>query len=448
MANFEDIREISWNEASPLIQKVNPDLHAAMDGLNPTQDYKLYHTSYSFGARIMENGVAQLPLSKNRLVPISDSRVPAEIRDQLGYNLVPMGLIISKKIEVYKIVDVIEERVIPIALLHPGLILGLLEVMESPVSFCARHVWDAVAGGRSLYMLPKTTNSEKFQKLRRELGLKATIPRRYIDHWQVFTEIANQVAPNDDWQLEIIFLGKKWTEHKLKENSWLGFVYQLQKRLITGSSYFRNQLTFNIMWQSFAKILAKRRYRPDTYLFDTLKHVVAMFSGVIPGFRPINMDEDLGPIENFKDIFINGYGIEYAPTIMGPYHFNYATDNKPIYYSLQIPTLLESMPKFVVSESLLADLIKLRDLVKMFLDAADNNLLNIDGTIVEEALSITSFEFYHAKEEAINHIRPTNIMPNEDDSLTKFRGKASDLPFAENSKFLQGCIKIFANKEK
>ena len=46
------------------------------------------------------------------------------------------------------------------------------------------------------------------------------------------------------------------------------------------------------------------------------------------------------------------------------------------------------------------------------------------------------------KEDGFNKIHSSIAMPSSDPSLISNNGTASALPFAVNSKFLQGCVKI------
>ncbi len=100
---------------------------------------------------------------------------------------------------------------------------------------------------------------------------------------------------------------------------------------------------------------------------------------------------------------------------MCPSYFSFE-DPKPVYYSLQTPTLLESVPKSRNLTSIVDNVRELRELTKHFLAEAFDEHLKIANVSINEMISRLQFEFFHSEAYAYGEgIRPTKEMPEKDE---------------------------------
>jgi len=437
-ANDISIEELTWQEAKAKVRKVNPKLHDIIDEWNPGPEYTLFKVIYPFGTNVLADGTLNLPYKGNRTIPINHHTVPRHIRDKLTYSSFPLGLIIENGNEVFlEMVD----RIISLAFFNPGEILGLWEALDPPTSHFPKRIWKVSAGARSLFMLPKIADAGAHEKLKRQYGVRTPLPKKLRYHWRVFKEIASHPNFTATWQNEIFFFSSKWVE-KSKDPGWLNFHHFLLQEAWKLSAYARNETTRSIIWELFARSLTKKGIKPNPYLMDTLKHLVAIGVGGFPGSKPAGSSQQAGPIQAFQSIYIDTYKLDYSPTIMAPYHLHMDDNCKAVYYSLHAPTLFESLPKAKTTGSLLSDLRSLKSLLEHFIEEALDGNLKIENTPLQIIIDNINYDFFHSEQDTYGEIRPTKEMPQEDESLFKIPHINKDMPFAESSPFTRGCIRI------
>ena len=102
MPNKEpSIEQKQWKDVAPLVEKVNPTLAAIISKINPDKNYPVYLARYTYGSRIVDKGILQLPISEGSAVPISSPQVPNTFKDNLQRRSVPLSLLLSKASEVF-----------------------------------------------------------------------------------------------------------------------------------------------------------------------------------------------------------------------------------------------------------------------------------------------------------------------------------------------------------
>jgi len=431
-----DVTELHWSEVRESVKKLRPKLALIIDQLSPNDQYTFYKVSYQFGMPILQEGVLYLPTQKGKLVPINHECVPSYLKEALMYSTLPLGLILTQGNEVYLEMD---DRVVSLAFFSPGVLLGLWELVDSQTLHFPRKIWNVSAGARSVCMLPKISDNIAHQRLKKTLGIRSQVPRRLQDHHSVFVELSRHPDIDTNWHNEILFFSKKIMEdineyHQSLHNYLLKEAWKI-------SAYWSNQITRDVMWEMFAGALAKSRNRPAPHILDTLKHVIAISMGAVPGYKPAEKDITAGPIDKIQSVYYDVYGIQYAPIIMRPYHLNIST-NDPVYYSLQMPTLLRSFPQTRSNHTVLSNLRELKFLIQFFIDQALDGNLRIEGTPVQAVIDNVQFQYFHSEADAYGEIELSKYMLECDPSLSTLPKSVKDLPFAESAPFIRGCIRI------
>lgn len=436
-----NVIECEWNEVRDSVYEVNSDLAEVADKLNPNSEYKVYEASYNYGDLILDEGLLTLPTSDGFTVPLEDALVPGYLKKSLSYSSAPIGVIISNMVEVFIESD---SDVIPLVILGPGRVLGLLETLDPVGTYCLRHIWSSCAGARSVYMLPKISDKISHGRLQRELGITIDSPKNYFDHFNIFKTISR--SPNfskNKWKMKILFFSEKWFELD-------AFNEYLRHFMIQCSSYARNKSTFDVLWHFFSKELTGKGKKPNPYVLDTLKHVVKILIGMAPGYAPVCNDETRGPLDEIQKIYLDFYRLGSAPTIMAPYHFTAGEQQySPVIHSMNNPGMFETIPKMRETESLITDLVQASSLFRDFYELGKSGKLKIRQTILEKMFNQTELFFYHASPgNSYSEIKLSSDLPKIDEKFISYSksNENNNLKFADNGEFVKSCI-LIKNKE-
>ena len=444
--NNPNIEELTWKEAGKFFKDHNPQLYDIIEEWSPNKEYTILKVSYQYGDKVLNDGIINLPTKTGNLYPINNHKIPSDIKNKLSYSSFPLGMAIQGGNEVFL---EWEDRVLSLAFFNPGVMLGLWESLDPVTSFFPRRVWSVAAGARSLYMLPKISETTAHDRLRKYFKLRLPAPKKMSDDSKVFAEIIKQGYKYDifkeKWRNEILFFSNKWLEPHKNDIRWLRFYNYLLQEAWNLSSYNRNKITLDRVWQLFASFLEGEGLKPAPYLMDTVKHLVTIGCGVVPGFKPIGEKQYSGPMHLLQDVYLNIYGLKrYVPTIMEPYHFH-KNDNCPaVYYSLQVPTVFESLPKSRRQTNLMTEIRELKNLMECFIQQAINGNLKIENTVYEWLIDNVEFDYFHSEQDIYSEIRLSKEMSEEDTALMYLsKSKSSEKKeFAASAAFVKGCIRI------
>lgn len=432
-----NITEYQWNDVRNDVCNVNAHLAKIIDALNPSAEYKIFEANYNYGDLVLDEGLLMLPTSDGHCVSLENSIIPEALKKSLSYSSAPIGLIMSNTIEVF-----IESGldVIPLVILKPGRILGLLETIDPVGDYCLRDIWNSCAGARSVYMLPKISDKIAHARLQREFGFTLEAPKNYCDHFKIFKEISRSVRfSKKQWKTKILFFSSSWLELK-------PFKRYLKHAVVQNSSYARNRSTLDVLWHSFSKELTEKARKPNPYVLDTLKHIVKILIGASPGYAPVYNDETRGPLSAIQKIYVDVYRLNSVPTIMAPYHFMIDDDKSfPVIHSMNNPNMFETIPKMREPESLIADLLQAESLLRHFYELGKNGKLKIKQTILEKAFEQTDLIYYHASPgNNYSGIKLSSELPDADNKYMShpYSNQNNNLKFSDSGEFVKSCILI------
>ncbi len=435
---IQTIQEFQWKDVREEVAQKNSELARIIDELNPGPKYTVFKAYYRFGGEILKKGHLFIPDNKGTIIPLNSSDTPTYLRSKLNYNLGsnPVGLLLNHMAELF---IVMENHTIPLyGLIEPGKIIGTWRILNQGGSHNPAFIWDMTAGSRSIFMLPKVSETMRFSKLTRAFGLKAEKPNSLFDHWEIFKEIANHPDFGETWTTEILFFSKEWFD-RLDDKKWRDFELYLLKNAWRGSEFFRNQFMWDL---AFSLILQERNIKPNPYISDTVKHLLAIGIGAFPGFASALSDE-AAPIQRLQECIESIYQLsEYAPIIMHP-HFLKKELSRPIYYSLQYPTTTEFSPKSRKGSTKIFDLYQIKSLLTKYLANIHLDALNLGNTPIYDLPGKIQYDFFHTDPENYAGIRPSKEIPEEDNTFANVpEGMSKNFPI--NSQFLRGCIRISA----
>lgn len=434
--DFSDfnIVEMPWPPALvKRLEKQEPNLCAIIENINPNASFTVLKVSYPFGARIFDKGVFYLPTKSGDVMPLSDKRVPDSIKKQLGYSAFPFGMALSHGIEVYAELG---DRIFSVAYFNEGLHLGIFE------TYVAASPFSVSAGAHSLLMVPKIANAGKYKNLKK-YGVTIAPPLAPMEQFKTFVQIANHKNFPEPWTCEVLFFTAPWHQKMMTDKKWREFNCFLVHRTLDHARYARSKMLLDFLWEPFSRFLTSKRIKPNTYLTDVVKHLALVAAGILPAFSP-STDDQAAPISGLMKVYLEDYELRtYAPTFMQPHHFSPEGSGQPVYYAMQIPTYLESIPQHRTSVSTRADLVDLIQLMDMFIrELLHSKFHQGETSVIYEKLNNVQFDYFHSDPSLDEGIYPSSDLSKEDPRLMYVPNAREKREFCDTSSFARGCIRI------
>ncbi len=432
------VTPLVWHEARELVEQVNPELAHVIDRLSPSEDYKLYKLKYVYGSIIFEQGKLRLPVGESlETVSLYEEGVPKEYQEQLDYNAgaCPVTLVLNKTIELYL---EHQERLVSFGHFGQGSLVALWRLLDGETSFHPSTLWNVSAGVRTLFMLPKISEKGAFNRLRKEFHLSPYSPKGVNDHWYIFREIANHQVFGEPWVVEILVFGKNWFD-KLADPAWHELHLYLLKQAWQASKYWRNKFAWDY---TYTDIQQRRGLKPNPYVGDTVKHLISIALGAIPGHAPA-IDNDCAPIKRIQYAYVSIYGLKkYYPTIMVPMFLSEKNAYRPVYYSLQVPTAIELSLKSSEHSSTINDLYETNSLLQKYFDEWFTADSKASDPSIREILYRAKFDFFHNDVAEYTQILPVTQLPIDDETFCQPLVDCHYHRFCANSSFVKGCVRI------
>jgi hypothetical protein len=291
-----NIQEISWLEARPLFQKVEPELAEIINNLSPNKSFTLLRVSYPFGSMILDKAIIHLPTDSGHTIPLSDSEISTKVKQALSYSNLPLGCITNDHgVEVYR---ELKDKLHSIAFYNKGLDLGVWEFFSPPTPFSIS------AGARSLMLLPKISDSAAHSALLK-YDVHSHPPLSPYDQWYIFREMAASKHFSTPWHCEIVYFTNRWAEKIKNDPAWLKFRHFLLRRAWEQTELNRNGFLYNEIWESFFNILSVRKIKPISYIVDLFIYLIYFAQGprTVVAYKPANSQEDAGPINEILRIY-------------------------------------------------------------------------------------------------------------------------------------------------
>ncbi len=432
------IEELAWKDARNDVLNSSRELTTIIDDLSPGKDFPLFKVKYPFGAVIAANSHFCFPTEPSLHHTVASNA----IKSKLSYGTMPLGIITKNTVEFFFDTS---RKIFSLATAGHGLKIGVCEYLGW------RNQCSIVAGGRSLYMLPKISETLAHKQLRKKYNVIEFPPKSLYDHWKVFTQITRSQEFNSEWFCEIIFLSTEWVAKMKKDPAWSKLDMYVHKQGWRHSLYARKKVSLDIVWEHFVRSLSNRDHKVDPHVIDTLKHIIYIITGTIPASAPTNGENTMGPLQELQLIYEDpkGYGLdEYLATIMQPQYFSLKKPS-PVYYSLQLPNIFESLPRTKKITSVIDNVRDLGELLDRFLnkkweEAPWMNIITNNITL-GSMLANVQLDYFHGDMFAYgNLIKSSAKMPEYDSRLFYSPLKNRKRTFASSSTFLRGCVMITA----
>jgi hypothetical protein len=433
------MEELTWKDARKYVQKVEPNLANVIDQFDPDSSYKLYLVRYPYGRMVFKKAILNLPNKDGELVALNHPTISSHIREQLSYRVIPMGLLLEKSLEMHAELD---ERVIPLMMISPGKLFGAWEILDPVNSYFVKLSWNISSGARTVFTLPKITDKTGYQRLAKEFDIKNIhIAKDLSDHWHLFRALAKSSHFPETWESKVLFFGKKWFEEIHKKNANLVLKNYLYETAWQQSSFWRFFVTLNLVWQQFSSLLKLSYIKCGSYPLETLKHIIMMGIGALPALTAYDPKEMTCPINALQKILIDFYEINYNPTIIIPSHVNYEEKGIYYYYSINAPTLIESVPKTREVSNVMQTTREIKKILECFQEETIKGNLYLENTPLYKMLNTIIFNFFHNGIDLQEELLPINRILI-DKNLTRVPSGYMLREFCYKSKFLSGFIRM------
>ena len=140
-----------------------------------------------------------------------------------------------------------------------------------------------------------------------------------------------------------------------------------------------------------------------------------------------------------EKIFIEVYELkEYLPVFM---HLDYLPESSghSVYYSLEVPTLLDFQPRSREA-SKLQDLIQISRILQRVIPEMAIQGISVENIPIEKVTKKVVYECYHQIEG--DGIKPLESLINCENPLYNLYKKYSDRSFCTSNSFMRGCIRM------
>lgn len=433
-----------WKEVRQRVMKVNPEFAKIVDELAPDETFPLFLAYYPYGALKGDTQSTFIPLPNNEFRRLTDPSLPKDIIKNLGYgkDSSPFGMVLEKQFELH--IDFTDEKnTIPWMIYTPGSFFASARNLsrKSKRVYAPNGVLTKTAGARSTFMLPNIGCATNHAYLQRGFNIQTPPPKSMYEHWPLFKEIINSGIIECDWMSCILFFSENWIKAIYNDKAWVNLKLFLHELAWNQFAYDISRIFYDI---TFSIIQRKRNLKPNPYLVDTARHLLATAAGASPGFAPA-CNSDAIPLDILQKVFVENYGLKrYLPTIMQPTYFHYESSILPVYYSLQNPSTYMFSPKSRKISSTLFEIRELDHIMKIFIAELLKENAMCSDTILGEIAKHVDFKFFHNEFDQHKIIKSSEEIQKFDKrfNASMHEIKAENAKFASDARFLRGCISI------
>lgn len=433
----------NWQGVRDRVAKVAPEFAALIDEVSPGDELPLFFAYYSYGKSIGDTRNPTLPNIDGSEYQLTAEEAPKEVFEHLGYgsDSAPFTMILEKACEFYS--DLTDTEITsPKTIYRAGDFFPLSRFFTNHGrQYAPNCILTGVSGARSVFLLPKIGCKEHHSHLQEAFNIKSPPAKSLYQHWELFSELANNEIVNSDWKSCLLFFSEKFFNRILNDRVWLPIKNYILQYGWNKTDYDRNQFYYEIV---LSTIQQKRNLKPNPFIFDAAKHAIKIALGASPGFEPLT-DNELLPLETLQTIFKNIYGLKgQAPTIMGPKKFTFEKSHYPTYYSLQYTSPDVFSPTSRTTTSTLFEVRELAHIINVFQEelARENSLC--DNTILQKLMENIEFSYFHNREDQHKVMQSSKLLGNFDERFTQTSTTALNKTdkLASDAKFFRGCVAI------
>lgn len=286
------LTSIPWDNARKILSTHHGELLKRLEAMG---SFGVSTIEYPYGAPILKQGVIEI---------------------EAGEKPYAFGLVLQGGLEVYLERDG-GEKIITVAMLKPGNLLFLDKALEN--SIFPLSMQNISAGARSIFLLPKIGNSDRFWRLARRNQISLDLPNSLFQQWPIFKALAS--VRQSTWRTKIMLFSTGW----LHQQTSVELIQYLKSLAIPTPQLALHQQELDI---AIHRLIEERA---DIYSGRVLKNVLSIANGDLPGFVLAD-DETFAPVSLIQKAFIEDYGVKTAELI----HPGYVQPGAECFYSFEL----------------------------------------------------------------------------------------------------------------
>lgn len=427
-----------WEDIRDRVAAVEPEFAKIVDSLNLGKDYPVYLAYYHYGDYISDSQDVFLPAVNGSAYSLKSSSASSEVLKHLGYGIgaLPLGMVLEKGLEFF--IDIKQQLTAPWMICYPGTLFSIYGALNGCDYYSyvpSNRVLSCTAGARSVCMIANISSEMQHDYLKREYKLRLPAPRSFYEHWGLFKAIANSTVICPDWKVCVLYFSEKWLRSIKQLSSWKKLKLYIHEKAWEKQAYERN---FIYYYTISCMIQKKRNLKPNPYVMDTVRHLLAMAAGAVPGYVPTT-DENLLPLSLIQNAYVQAFGLKnQVPTVVSPKNFSFISqDELPVYYSLQNPSTVIFSPKSRRTATMLYNLREIEYITSIFV----NDLCKKD-IVFETVMKNVDFHFFHYEKAEDDVILTSSQIAHGDPRFVFSYPKVDNPIFPQDAKFIRGCIRV------
>jgi hypothetical protein len=150
--------------------------------------------------------------------------------------------------------------------------------------------WNRSAGCRSLFALPKISDTYSHQRLQKSLDIEINAPKTLQEQWQLFVQIYRANFDKSSCNCEVLYFSKQWILDIKNNPKWHELHLYLLSEAWTKSSFWRNEVAFRLVYNNFLNQLSAKGIKTKPRILAVVKHLILIRLGLLPGFCSANMN--------------------------------------------------------------------------------------------------------------------------------------------------------------
>lgn len=433
---MKGIQKVYWREIAAKVKTVAPMLFQIVEKISPGFEHPLYLCAYEYGDIIGDRQHVFVKDKHGHSCPLGSDELDTDTAGDLIYGIhsSPLMLFLEKNVE-WTVQDKKNQRYIPTYLEKPGFITGITNISQTNTSrrSLGAALMTCTAGSSSSFMLPNIGNQKGHAELQHRLDILSLTPKQHYEHGGVFRELAK--AMNSSWRTSVLYFSQSWVDSIKNDKSWIELQQYLLSQLLLNNSDEKDRLFYDY---AFSRAQLFNNIVESQYLSDTAKHIIGITAGGKLGFSPVVTEESV-PLKEIQEAYSAIYQLKYHPLVIEPTQLDLTDEEqKPVYYSLQMPTL----HSFCKPNRYEPTMLKQTETLKRIMDKYCREFTSEDeyykDTYLFEACQQVKLDYFHHQGDRSAAVKSSAQLIEEDSRFTK--GAIMELPI--DATFFRGCVKL------
>jgi len=427
----------NWNSIKNHIQNIEPSFYKEVNKLSPCDKFPIYIFNYSYGDFIGDEKGVFIP-NENSSIRIGEKGTPKEIIDDLGYGAktCPLGMTFNKQFEWFN-----TRNLFPVHIDKPGTLFGLghtSNFLHPNEVYLPNGKLAMIAGARSTFLLPKISNQDKHKNLQERFNFNSPSPLIYNAHFNTFLNIyKGKKLIDEEWSAQIIYFSKSWIESINNDYEWRSVSRYISNLSEYRSRYHRENFLHSDTYRYLNDL---NSYTQNNYIAETVRYLIEVMIGQNLAYAPAQ-DESAVPLRLIQEAYLEDYRLDCSPQIMIPSYYK-VMSSKPVYYSLNYPSIQLSATKMINYKSIMKILGNLKNVIEdTYLPNLSSPIQDVKGTCLETCAKQVRFKFIHSNSNS-NSNSKSNSKFMSPDLLPQIDNRFENIKLSSKSPFFQGCIAI------